>query len=1070
VNRQRSKEAETPAGDAVEIRLIGELAVVRGGRAQALPASKKTRALLAYLVATGRPHLRESLCALLWDGPDDPRAELRWSLTKIRPLLDAGGGRLEADRERAAFVPGPVQVDTTAVRELVGGGVASAGTDALRRAAALCRGELLEGLDLPGCFRYHEWCVGEREALRALRGAVLTELAARLGVGAAAELEEALRWARQRVAFDPLTEAAHVDVVRILGRLGRVREGLAQVETCRRILETELGARVSEALEQARRELTARPAAAAEEALRPTHAPAPQRNAAPAATGPTSSPVEDRPPLVGRDAMRSTVESLVAAARSASGPAGLLLVGDPGIGKTRLLDLVAEEVQSAGGTVLRGRAFEAEMVRPYGPWIDAFASARLPPGAPLGPELGPVLPGLAPAADASAPAGELPGADRGRLYDAAARLLAHLAARSGPLGVILDDVQWLDEASAALLHFVARGAVGGRILVACAARAGELGDNAAALRVVRALDRERWLVQHRLEPLGPAETAALVRAVSPDLDAAQTFASSEGNPLYALEIARAAAAGTGHRDESLEHLLDDRLERLADGGRELAPWAAALGRSFDPEVLALVRGTTPAELLDALEDLERHAVIRAASTTHYDFAHDLLRQAAYRRLSQPRRRLVHLQIARALEAARGGDDALASEIAHHAGVGGDDLLAARASLAAGRRCLRLYAQAEAAELAARGLQQVGRLDRQSRARLQIGLYAVLVDSGHANRNVATVEAGLSRAIVEAQEAGLHAEAADGFRVRSLLHYADQNFAAARESSIRAVDELGAVDPAARGRALADSARCLMLLESDVARARDLIGEARALFGAEADRVTNVAWATGILARYLGDTAAAAPALEIAVEGFAREDAHWERCQALAQRVMLDLEAGAPASAADRCRSLAEVAEKMPEGSEPAVAAALAALADRATDRDEATARLDRALGDLVTADAKAMIAYVQNAAAAQDLAAADPTGAEDRAGRALAAATVVGRRSEIAVARALLGRAALARGDRAGAAEHLQAVRSDRATALGLSARAAEVVDTLNAALESDAVSRSTRTEGLRSPRRPSLK
>ncbi|HVR02061.1 MAG TPA: alpha/beta hydrolase, partial [Polyangia bacterium] len=66
---------------AVEIRLLGELKLSLGGRVQALPASKKTRALLAYLVATAKPHLRERLCALLWDGPDDPRAALRWSLT-----------------------------------------------------------------------------------------------------------------------------------------------------------------------------------------------------------------------------------------------------------------------------------------------------------------------------------------------------------------------------------------------------------------------------------------------------------------------------------------------------------------------------------------------------------------------------------------------------------------------------------------------------------------------------------------------------------------------------------------------------------------------------------------------------------------------------------------------------------------------------------------------------------------------------------------------------------------------------------------------------------------------------
>src|SRR5580698_8246834 len=89
---------------ALEIRLLGELRVVRGGQPLGLPASKKTRALLGYLVASGRPHLRQKLCELLWPGPDDPRAALRWSLTKIRALLDEpSAARLIADRERVAF-------------------------------------------------------------------------------------------------------------------------------------------------------------------------------------------------------------------------------------------------------------------------------------------------------------------------------------------------------------------------------------------------------------------------------------------------------------------------------------------------------------------------------------------------------------------------------------------------------------------------------------------------------------------------------------------------------------------------------------------------------------------------------------------------------------------------------------------------------------------------------------------------------------------------------------------------------------------------------------------------------
>ena len=149
------------------------------------------------------------------------------------------------------------------------------------------------------------------------------------------------------------------------------------------------------------------------------------------------------------------------------------------------------------------------------------------------------------------------------LFEAFARLLARVAP-AGLLAVILDDVQWLDEASAALLHFLARAALGGRVLLACAARAGELGDNGATLRVVRALDRERRLVQHRLEPLGPAETAALVQAITPPSTGGGLCRPARGTRFRARDRARSCSRRPT-ADESLDRLLDERLERLGEG-------------------------------------------------------------------------------------------------------------------------------------------------------------------------------------------------------------------------------------------------------------------------------------------------------------------------------------------------------------------------------------------------------------------------------------------------------------------------------------------------------------------------
>ena len=166
---------------ALEIRLLGNLSVQRGGEPVPLPPSRKTRALLAYLVATGVPHTRTHLCELLWDGPDDPRAALRWSLTKIRPLVDEPGAeRLVADHERVSFEPAGATVDVAALRAETGSHPAGLAVDALRRAADRFGGELLEELDLPDCYRYHEWWTGERESIRARRITVLATLVERL--------------------------------------------------------------------------------------------------------------------------------------------------------------------------------------------------------------------------------------------------------------------------------------------------------------------------------------------------------------------------------------------------------------------------------------------------------------------------------------------------------------------------------------------------------------------------------------------------------------------------------------------------------------------------------------------------------------------------------------------------------------------------------------------------------------------------------------------------------------------------------------------------------------------------
>jgi DNA-binding SARP family transcriptional activator/tetratricopeptide (TPR) repeat protein len=1054
----------------LEIRVLGELEVVRGGKTLPLPASKKTRALLGYLVVVGaRPQPRQRLCELFWDGPDDPRAALRWSLAKVRPLVDdAKATRIVADREHVGFEPCGAIVDLALVRQDAAS-MAGASLGALRNAAAQFRGELLEGLDLPECYRYHEWCVAARAAARRVRGAILAILADRLadqpdGTSPAAppgrgqdlertspappgrgqHLEEALGCARAWVTIDPLSEGGHIAVMRLLAKLGRPREAIKQYESCRRILEAQLGRSPSKELEAARSTLGRAPPT-----LPDGTSPAPpgrgqyleRTSPAPPGRGQYRTEVanartlqrEARTSLVGRSAERATIAAAVCEAAEGRCTRVLLLVGEPGIGKTRLLEEVADRVMALGGATLCGRAFEAEMVRPYGAWIDVLRSA--PPGAidaTLRADVSPLLPEL------GASHGD---ADRNGLFDAVGKLLLNRAA-SAPLAVVLDDIQWFDEASAALMHYVARSVAGSRVLLACAARAAEIDGNPRVRALVRALVREGRLERVELAPLDADATNELVRSVDGRLDAAQIFADGGGNPLFSLELARTLAAGdSGAAAHTLDGLIAERLSRLDERAAELLPWAAALGHAFCIDTLAALTSLPVRDLLAAVDELERHGVLRVASpalgSVGYDFAHDLVRRAAYRAMSEPRRRWMHLHVARTLHATGDPEGAIAGDIAHHAALGGDSELAARAYVAAGERCLRLFAYADASKLAASGIQHVDRLPPEVAIRVRLALLAVQVHSNQWLRRPHELEAELSRVALAAQRRGMHAEVARAFYLMSFVHHERGDFAHASALSLQAAHAGRAGDIETRQHQLANTGRCLILIERDVAHAEELLSEALS-FGLDVTGRTSLemTFGMGLLHAFKGEDAEAVPLLERGAELAALESDHWTHSQALTWVARLALDAGRPREALARCVALEPLVAKLPEGSEGPFVDALGALARLALGEVGAPSAVEAALATLRTIDSKAHLAYALDVLAEQDAHAGRASDAHRRGEEALRAAEAVGQKSEAAVARSLLARLAFDRGDRGEALALLNVCVPDLATPLALSARA----------------------------------
>jgi len=218
----------------LQVSVLGQLAVLRHRARVQLPQSKKTRALLAYLAVTARPHSRDRLCAMFWAVPDDPRAALRWSLSRLRSIVDEHDcRRIIADRENVGLDPGSVEVDLLSLRSLVRNGAVSISTDALRQAAEALEGDFLEGLDLPDCDEFQDWCTGQREETRRLRAQLLTALIIRLE-GAP---EEALRYARALSMIEPADEAAHATLVRLLRATSRWREADEHFQKAQRRLD-----------------------------------------------------------------------------------------------------------------------------------------------------------------------------------------------------------------------------------------------------------------------------------------------------------------------------------------------------------------------------------------------------------------------------------------------------------------------------------------------------------------------------------------------------------------------------------------------------------------------------------------------------------------------------------------------------------------------------------------------------------------------------------------------------------------------------------------------------------------
>jgi DNA-binding SARP family transcriptional activator/uncharacterized protein YukE len=215
-------------------RLLGSLELSRGGEVLQLPASRKVRALLGYLVLASRPVPRSQICELLWDVPNDPRGELRWCLSKIRGLVDEKGRkRVVADGNTIRLDLTDCVVDTLEVTRAPEHGIQKLGVDRQRELAKLFAGELLEGLEIARSPMFDAWIVAERRRFRGIQAVLLENLARALPHDQAATFVD--EWLR----LAPFDRSAHELLLTSLARQGRIAEGEAHLASAIKLFDAD---------------------------------------------------------------------------------------------------------------------------------------------------------------------------------------------------------------------------------------------------------------------------------------------------------------------------------------------------------------------------------------------------------------------------------------------------------------------------------------------------------------------------------------------------------------------------------------------------------------------------------------------------------------------------------------------------------------------------------------------------------------------------------------------------------------------------------------------------------------